>query len=458
MSAQRPLETDANEFKLRPSARAVCLLTALGVGSLALSAADHAIGIPLAGFWQALLLTLMIALLFLLLADYWSARHRVPVTVQRQLRSSLALNKWTEVALTIRHTFTTPTTVEIFDGINDTVRSENAHMTVVLHPQKSSQQTYRIRPLVRGPLFFEYCAVKIPSALGFWRAQYRLPARNHSKVYPDFAAVTAYNLLAVEQHTSELGIRRRSRRGQGLDFHQLREYRQGDSLRQVDWKGTSRRQKLIAKEYQDERDQNVILLIDSGRRMRVKDDALDHFDHALNAALLVTYIALRQGDSVGVMSFGNSDRWLPPQKGSQHINVILNGLYDLQASNSAPDYVAAAEKLTLLQRKRSLVILVTNSRDEEIDEMMMAVNLLRKRHLVMIANIREASLDQTQRESVESEDQAAAYAGTIAYLMERSQVYKKIQANGTLAVDCLAKDLAPALANSYWEIKRAGIL
>ena len=92
----------------------------------------------------------------------------------------------------------------------------------------------------------------------------------------------------------------RRRRGEGLEFHQLREYREGDSQRQIDWKATSRSGQLISREYQDERDQQIMLLIDCGRRMRAQDDELSHFDHVLNAALLLAYVGLRQGDAVGL--------------------------------------------------------------------------------------------------------------------------------------------------------------
>jgi uncharacterized protein (DUF58 family) len=259
-----------------------------------------------------------------------------------------------------------------------------------------------------------------------------------------------------------MGIKKRQRRGAGMEFHQLREYRQGDSLRQIDWKATSRRQKLIARDYQDERDQQIVLMIDSGRRMRAKDDELTHFDHALNSLLLVSYIALRQGDNVSLMSFGgdahNRHRWIPPQKGVNRVKVLLNGIYDLQAQQSTADYITAAEKLAVLQPKRSLVILVTNSRDEDNSELILAVNLLKKRHLVMVANIREQVLDQLDDTTVHTFDDALNYAGVRRFLHERSEAHKKLTSAGVYAMDCTASELAVRVANAYLEIKSAGVL
>jgi uncharacterized protein (DUF58 family) len=294
--------------------------------------------------------------------------------------------------------------------------------------------------------------------LGLWNIRYWAGETTTAKVFPDFVAIANYAILATENHTSQMGIKKKQRRGAGMEFHQLREYRQGDSLRQLDWKATSRRQKLIARDYQDERDQQIVLMIDSGRRMRAKDDELCHFDHALNSMLLVSYIALRQGDNVSLMSFGNSHRWIPPQKGVERVKVLLNGIYDLHANQSTADYITAAEKLTFLQPKRSLVILVTNSRDEDNSELLLAVNLLKKRHLVMVANIREQVLDQLNDTPVQTFDDSLNYAGVRRFLHERRESHRKLTAAGVYAIDCTANELAVRVANAYLEIKSAGVL
>lgn len=403
-------------------------------------------------------LTLLASVIILMALDWRWARRLPPVQINRRLATGLALNQWTEVTLEVRHQLPNTAEIEVYDHLTSSVVAEGMWSNIPLQADQTTSRSYRLRPLRRGLLVLERCHVRHSSPLGLWLVQYQIPIRSEAKVYPDFAAISTYTVLASENHTSQLGIRRKNRRGQGLDFHQLREYRQGDSLRQLDWKATARRQALISKDYQDERDQNVVLLIDSGRRMRSKDDDLDHFDHALNASLLIAYIALRQGDSVGVMTFGSNDRWINPQKGSNRVNVILNGLYDLQTSNRAPDYLSAAERLTQLQRKRSLVILVTNSRDEELDELTLAIHLLRRRHVVLVANIREAVLDQTLYQPVENYDDAVRYAGTVDFINQRLKITKRLSSQGIFAVDCLAKELPAQLANSYWDIKRTGAL
>jgi len=406
---------------------------------------------------------LFIAVTIIALLDWVLSRRLPPVEITRELPGNLAVDKWTEVKLRIRHQFTEPVAISIFDGVPSDANYDQLPLRIELQPNQISSSHYLLRPLVRGSLQLDKTHIQFRSPLGLWNIRYWAGETSTAKVFPDFVAIANYAILATENHTSQIGIKKKQRRGAGMEFHQLREYRQGDSLRQLDWKATSRRQKLIARDYQDERDQQIVLMIDSGRRMRAKDDELSHFDHALNSMLLVSYIALRQGDNVSLMSFGgdtnnNRHRWIPPQKGVERVKVLLNGIYDLHANQSTADYITAAEKLALLQPKRSLVILVTNSRDEDNSELLLAVNLLKKRHLVMVANIREQVLDQLNETPVHTFDDALNYAGVRRFLYERRESHRKLTAAGVYAIDCTANELAVRVANAYLEIKSAGVL
>ncbi|WP_331346125.1 DUF58 domain-containing protein [Cellvibrio sp. UBA7661] len=405
---------------------------------------------------------LLIALIVVSLLDWLLSRRLPPIEISREMPGNLAVDKWTEVKLRIRHQFTEARQIRIFDSVPSDANYQHLPLSIELQPNQISDTHYLLRPLVRGSLQLDKTHIEFNSPLGLWSIRYWAGEPTTAKVYPDFVAIANYAILATENHTSQMGIKKKQRRGAGMEFHQLREYRQGDSLRQIDWKATSRRQKLIARDYQDERDQQIVLMIDSGRRMRAKDDELSHFDHALNSLLLVSYIALRQGDNVSLMSFGgdanNRHRWIPPQKGVDRVKVLLNGIYDLHAQQSTADYITAAEKLSVLQPKRSLVILVTNSRDEDNSELLLAVNLLKKRHLVMVANIREQILDQLDNTPVHTFDDALNYAGVRRFLHERNESHKKLTSAGVYAIDCTANELAVRVANAYLEIKSAGVL
>jgi uncharacterized protein (DUF58 family) len=143
----------------------------------------------------------------------------------------------------------------------------------------------------------------------------RRRARRSPRVFPNFARIAHYTLLATDNRLSQIGILQRRRRGEGMEFQQLRDYRQDDAPRQIDWKASARVGRLISRDYQDERDQQIVFLLDCSARMRARDGDLSHFDHTLNALLLLAYVALRQGDAVGLATFGHpGPRVLPPRK------------------------------------------------------------------------------------------------------------------------------------------------
>jgi len=252
-----------------------------------------------------------ILLLLIVLYDAWRVRRLcVMPTIQRHVSGSLALGVWTEVILTLYNSTARTQEIELFDDypLNSDFQGLPQHLVIPATTEVTIR--YRIRPQQRGNTQFNGVHLLIHSPWQLWKYPHYYPLNTPLRIYPNFAAVTKYALFAVENRLGQLGIRQLQRRGEGLEFHQLREYRSGDTLRQINWNATSRFKKLISKEYQDERDQQVIFLLDCGRRMLAQDDTLSHFDHTLNAILLLTYVALRQGDALGLLTFCGEQRWI----------------------------------------------------------------------------------------------------------------------------------------------------
>ena len=417
-----------------------------------------AAGQPISDTFFYGLLALTTVAVLILAVDLMMSWRLPNALIERQINHNLSLDQWINVTLTIRHDFPQPIELRVFDHVPSSCDFDQLPLTVPTQPGQRTSVSYRLRPRRRGPLEFRLIDVQVRSFWGFWLLRQRHQVATSAKVFPDFASVLDYQLLAVDHQTSQLGIHRKQRRGEGMDFHQLREYRLGDSLRQIDWKATSHRQKLISREYQDERDQQIILLLDGGRRMLTQEGKSSHFDHCLNCLLMLSYIALRQGDSVSMMSFGAATRHMSAIKGVGNISRLINQFYDYYPDKSAPDYLEAARELMQRQRKRSLVVLTTNLRDEDSDDILSAVKLMQKCHLVLVANLREESLDQTLVETVHNFDQAITYAGINDYLHERRQLQKRLQAQGVFFADCTPSQLTAQVINSYLAIKRAGYL
>jgi len=322
----------------------------------------------------------------------------------------------------------------------------------------ASSFQYTVTPTARGRFDLDGVHLRVQAPWRLWRQRRTVPPALSVRVYPNFAPLTRFALFSAEQASRLVGAHLKRRRGEGTDFHQMREYRIGDSLRQIDWKATSRARKLISREYQDEKNQQLMLMIDTGRRMMASEGGLSHFDHVLNASLVVSYLALRQGDGVGLFASGGDSRWVAPQRGMGAIDALLRASYDLQARPVATDYLAAATELTLRQRRRSLVMLVTNVRDEDIEDLLAAVRLLQRQHLVCVASLRERELDDALNQDVETL-QDATQAGAIArYLQQRSDAHEALRSHRVMVLDVTADALPGALVERYLAVKRDGLL
>ncbi|WLI13870.1 MULTISPECIES: DUF58 domain-containing protein [Pseudomonas] len=430
----------------------LAMLLAIGIVLGALRALDIAVPSSLLAINWGLLL----ALLALAIIDAIRLKRLPSPRAQRQMPGSLALGRWGEVRLDIEHDFAQPLNVHIFDHVPHGLDFEQLPLSAELQPGQQSQIGYRLRPLKRGHFTFEHCEIRLPSPMGLWSGKRLLNVVDNTRVYPDFARLYGGQLLAVDNWLSQLGVRQRQRRGLGLEFHQLREFREGDSLRQIDWKATARQRTPIAREYQDERDQQIIFMLDCGRRMRSQDDELSHFDHALNACLLLSYVALRQGDAVGLSTFASHQpRFLAPVKGTGQLNVLLNSVYDLDSTQRTADYQAAANQLLAKQKRRALVILVTNLRDEDDEDLLTAVKRLSAQHRVLVASLRENVLDEIRQRPVQTLDEGLAYCGAVNYLNASAQRHEQLSAHGVAVLQARPGELGAELVTRYLSWKKA---
>ena len=379
-------------------------------------------------------------------------------TAERRLPGSAALNVGLDVHLRLHNRAATFLRCEVFDHHPPQSVVEGLPRALRVPARGWAELTYRLRPTSRGNLRFGPVELRVDSPLRLWQRRVWLGEAGVLRVYPNFAALSGYALLATDHRLADVGILQLRRRGEGMDFDQLREYREGDSQRKIDWKASQRMNKLISREYQDERDQQIMFLVDCGRRMRAKDDECSHFDHALDATLLLAYVGLRQGDAVGLMTMSGEERFLAPHKSRDTVNRILNTVYDLQPGLLTSDYYQAAVKLSGHLRKRALIVILSNLRDEDDDTLLPALRLLQKRHLVLFASLRERALDEAVELPVRDFDSALTHASAIEYRQRRDAAFRRLQHGDVVCLDVPPQKLAVALVNQYLEVKRSGRL
>ena len=404
--------------------------------------------------WASLCAVFVLATLL----DAWLARAVPHLRIERRLAGVWPVGTWNDVTLTLHHEGGRHARVQVFDDYPTHWELEGLPFEAALAAGRFHTQRYRLRAIQRGNVSLGLSFLRILSPLGLWWRRAREGVESHVRVFPDFSKLLGHTLHATDQRVPRLGTIRKRRRGEGTDFRQLREYRQGDSLRVIDWKATARQLKPISRDYQEERDQQVIFLLDTGRRMLAHDGDKSHFDHALDAVLTLAWVAQKQGDAVGVMTFGRESRWLAPQKGHAGLDRLLSGVYDLQAGEVAPDYLLAAQELMSRIRKRAFIVLITNLRDEDDVALRDACQMMASRHMVLCASMRETILDDTLAAPVYQFSDALRLAGTEFYLAQRREAIRRLGMRAHNLIDVTPQHLSASLVDRYLEIKESGQL
>ncbi|MGO4551041.1 DUF58 domain-containing protein [Lysobacter sp. 2RAF19] len=397
------------------------------------------------------------ALLCVLLIDGWRLRRRAVPDIARHLPDALPLGVEREVTLQIDNGGA-PLRMDVHDLHPGAWAAQGLPRSLTLEPGTSASFAYTLKPIERGDHVFEGVHVRLHSPWRLWRRALVAGTARSVRVFPNFAPLTRLAMLSADQASRLVGAHLKRRRGEGTDFHQMRDYRVGDSLRQVDWKATSRMRRLISREYQDERNQQLIVVMDTGRRMLARDGELTHFDRVLDAALVVSYVALRQGDAVGLLATGGDQRFVAPQRGMAAIDTLLQATYNVQPRAVATDYLAAAAELATRQTRRGLVMLVTNLRDEDIDDLLVAVRMLQRRHRVVVASLREEALDAALESTADDLQGALRVAAVARYLEQRKAAHDALASQHVQVLDVTCAQLPGALVERYLAIKRDGAL
>jgi len=441
-----------------PSRRLLWLLGAIGVAALAALLADF--DRPLVSLAA---LVAVLALFAAADADYVLSRRRwraSNVRFTRRLPAAFAIGVERPVRALLEHEGEYEWTLDLYDHVDSSVTADGLPQSLVLPRAKRLETTYKITPTRRGEIAFAPAELRVRSQAGLCDLRVRVGSAETRRVYPDFAEIARYAWLAGDRRLQEIGIKTFVQRGEGTDFKQLSEYRYGDSVRHIDWKATQRLDKPIVREFQDERDQRVMLLIDCGRRMRADDRrgavGTAHFDQVLNAVMLLSYVALAQGDAVGAPP--GEERLFAPRKGAHTLNALMGELYGVQPTPSHSDYVAAARDLLRRQNKRALVIVITNFRDEDGSELGLALKLLRQRHLVLLASVRERIVRELMTQPLSSGDAALDVASAHLFEQSRRDAFRRLSARDALMVDAEPERLGVELVNRYHAVKRAGMI
>ncbi|MGI9471786.1 MAG: DUF58 domain-containing protein [Rubripirellula sp.] len=328
-------------------------------------------------------------------------------------------------------------------------------------PPMGRMTAYRkLTPGRRGAFKLENVYIRFSSPLQLWVRQLCLPVENPLNVYPDMKQLSDYALLARTNRLSLIGVRKTRRVGQDSEFERLRDYTRDDNYRHIDWRSTARRRKLTVRQFQNDQSQRVIFLLDCGRMMTNERGGYSLLDHALNSTLMMAYVALSQGDAVGMLCFSDTiHSYIPPRGGSSQMNRLIQAGFDQFPRLVESRYDQAFLYLSSHCKRRSLVVLATNVIDEvNAGAVVDYLGNINGQHLPLGVLLR----DREMFEAADSPDgdpfQMYRAAAAADILLWRDQVLKDLEHRGVLVVDAFPDELTAPLVNQYLEVKAKHLL
>lgn len=396
------------------------------------------------------------------IADYFISR-KLPedFTVRREFSRRFAIGDETETRLIIENQSPQTLTVQIKDEFPPEMRlNGEREAKFKIEGQSLVRIDYGLTPPRRGRYEFGQTAVRFLSRLGLVWCQKNLNRAEAVKVYPNMRRAREMELKALGAR-SFLAIQRKAvRRGEGREFESMRDYVRGDELRHISWTATARRAKLTTRQYQIERDQTIIIALDAGRLMtgRIGDET--KFDTAIHASLALMSAAARGGDNCGLMVFGRRvKKYLPPKRGIEHIDAVLEALHDLEPELIEPSYARAFQFIAANLKKRAFVIILTDLVDKDSSkELLNSLKLLRPRHLPLVVTIGDRDLNATVSEIPKELREVFVQSAAEEIIHQRESALRMVESLGGLALDVTTNSLAPRLLETYLRVKERGLL
>jgi uncharacterized protein (DUF58 family) len=318
----------------------------------------------------------------------------------------------------------------------------------------------KLTPGRRGAFKLQYVYLRFCSPRKLWVRHLRLDVESPLNVYPDMKQLSDYALLARTNRLSLIGVRKTRRVGQDSEFERLRDYTRDDNYRHIDWRSTARRRKLTVRQFQNDQSQRVIFLLDCGRMMTNERDGYTLLDHALNSTLMMAYVALSQGDAVGMLCFSDAiHSYIPPRGGNSQMNRLIQAGFDQFPRLVESRYDQAFLYLSSHCKRRSLVVLATNVIDEvNAGAVVDYLGNINGQHLPLGVLLRDREMFDAADSPDGDKFQMYRAAAAADILLWRDQVLKDLEHRGVLVVDAFPDELTAPLVNQYLEVKAKHLL
>jgi len=422
------------------------LLLAIGLIWLVPAFVDLRLGYAVLA-WDGLVLLAWVA-------DLAKLPHPSELRVTRSWHAPLALSVACDVELTLANRSGTPVRAALLDGVPHQLCSEPPRVEIRAPARGQASASYTIRPRERGDVNLGDTWVRYQRPLGIAERWVKAPLAQAVRVYPNLEEARRQAVYLVRSRQTALERRRTRTRGTGREFESLREYREGDEFRDICWTATARRGKLVTRTYQVERSQTIWIVVDSGRLMRARIGDLSKLDYAANAALSLAQVALCTGDRVGLLAYGRAVRHrVPAARGSAHLRLLVEQLATVREESPEADHLLAASRLLSDQKRRCLVVWLTDLAETAMTPEVVDAAQMMPRHLVLFVAIGQPDL--AAMAAREPANLAEMYQTAAAQEMahRREMLLARMRDRGVLTIEAESASLSPTLVNAYLSIK-----
>ena len=403
---------------------------------------------PAQVFFLLLVIALVADLFFLFVIN------RKPF-IERMIPERLSNGDENPVHLQIQNRYPFPVKLEVIDELPMQFQKRDFSIKLQLKPGENRLLNYHLRPVERGEYQFGNVQVFVQSLLGLVERKFIGAEERMIPVYPSFIRMRQYQLQAEAAQTKEAGNRRLRKIGHSMEFEQVKEYVQGDDVRNINWKATARKTSLMVNSYTDEKSQQVYCIIDKGRLMKMPFNDLTLLDHAINASLVMCNVALYRQDKFGLLTFSNKmGSVLAADRKPVQLEKVLQLLYNQQTAFLESDFELLYTQIRATIKQRSLLILFTNFESlAGMQRQMLYLKRIAKYHLLLLVFFENTELKQVSVQNVS--DIEDLYVKTIAgkYMHEKQLIVKELQNAGILSILTAPENVTVNTINKYIEIK-----
>ena len=405
-------------------------------------------------FNAAVLLLIMISIT--IMVEAWLLyRKKDGLLADRVLKNRLSMGDENKVVIRLQNHYDFKIDCTILDELPFQFQDRNWKREAVLGPEDATDLEYSIQPKQRGAYEFGDINVYVQGPLKLVSRRYIFPRGQTVKVYPSYVQMRRFGLMAVSSHLQQTGVKRLRKLGHSMEFEQIKEYVRGDDYRTINWKATARRGDLMVNNYMDERSQQIYCIINKGRVMKMPFEGMTLLDYAINAALVISHVALQKQDKAGLISFGQGlDVFLQADKKPTQISHILEALYKQETDFLEPDFEKLFSAVRNRISHRSLLILFTNFESlESLHRELPFLKRLAHYHLLVVVFFENTELRFLAEERASTVEDI--YIKTIAdkYRNEKKLIAKELQAQGIIAVLSSPQQLTLNTLNKYLELK-----